>query len=76
MRLWCEAEIGEHFFVSNPLAAVALEPSFRLRDGLPFLFALRFIIQRSVGNGAGDRIEHGFEQADDGRELRRRKPVN
>ena len=25
--------------MSNPLAAVALKPSFRLRDGLPFLFA-------------------------------------
>jgi hypothetical protein len=28
------------------------------------------------GVGQGDGIEHGFEQADDGGELRRRKPVD
>ena len=33
-----------------------------------------FLFQGGVGEGDG--IEHGFEQADDGGELRRRKPVD
>ena len=71
-----EAEIGEHFFVGNPLTAVLLKPSLRLGNGLAFLFGLGFIVEWSVGDGEGRGIEHGFEQADNGGELRRRKPVD
>ncbi len=55
--------------MGNPLAGVLLKPSLRLGDGLAFLFALWFVVDRGVGNGEGDGIEHGFEQADDGTHL-------
>jgi hypothetical protein len=42
-----------------------------------FLFRREwFVVDRSVSNSERDGIEHGFEQADDGGELCRRKSVD
>jgi hypothetical protein len=66
-----EAEVGEHFFVRNSLTAATLEPILGFGDDLTFLVGLRLIVNGSVRDGAGDGIEHGFEQADDGGNLAR-----
>lgn len=69
-----EAELGQHLLVRNALAAVEGVASSSDLTGL--VLRHRFIVQRSVGEAAGDGIEDSFEQADDGGKLCRGKPVN
>ena len=62
-----EPEIGEHVFEGNRV--VMLQPLCRFGDGPAFFGSLRFVVNAGVCDGAGDRIEHGFEQGVDGGEL-------
>jgi len=53
-----------------------LQPFARFRERF-FLFRCNwFVVDGSVSDGAGEGIEHGFEQPNDGGELRWRKPLD
>lgn len=69
-----EAELGEDILVRNRF--VVLEPGLGGSNSAGLFLADRFVLKGSVGETAGQRIEHSFEQADDGGELRRGKPVD
>jgi hypothetical protein len=70
----CDPKVGKDLLVWNGL--VMLRPFARFRERI-FLFCRDwFVVNGSVREGPGDGIEHGFEQADDGGELRRRKPLD
>jgi hypothetical protein len=67
-------EFSQDLLVRN---ALVMLPSFaRFRERLFFLRCNWFIVKRSVRDGTGHGVEHGLKQADDGGELRRRKPVD
>ncbi|HVR27015.1 MAG TPA: hypothetical protein VMU26_27290 [Candidatus Polarisedimenticolia bacterium] len=59
-----DSEFSQDLLVWNGL--VMLQPFARFRECLFFVRSDRFVVERGVSNGAGHRIEHGFEQADDG----------
>jgi hypothetical protein len=64
-----ESELGQQLGVRDGLAGMCGEPSLGLGDGAAFVFALRFVVVRGVGDGAGDGIEHRLQQTDDGGDL-------
>src|SRR5271157_5533276 len=67
-------EVSQDLIVWNGL--VMLRPFARFRERL-FLFCCDwFVVDGSVREGPGEGIEHGFEEADNGGELRRRKPLD
>jgi hypothetical protein len=69
-----DPEFGQDLLVWNAL--VMLGPFPRCPERF-FLFRCEwFVVHWSVGDGAGDGIKHGFEQADHSGELPRGKAVN
>ncbi len=66
-----ETEFSQHLLVRDGL--VVLQPLAGFIER-PFLFRReRLVIDGGVGDGAGDEIEHGLDQADDGCHLIRRQ---
>src|SRR5450432_912543 len=61
------AEVCEDLFVRNAL--IVLQPLDGCGNRAGFLYADRFVVVRGVGVGAGQRIEHDFEQRDHGGDL-------
>src|SRR5258708_1180245 len=55
---------------------MVLEPFLGTGDGLLFFRCNPFIFQRGLSNGSRHGIDHGFQQAGDGVELRRGQLVN
>jgi hypothetical protein len=68
-----ESEFGQHFFVRNRL--VVLEPFAGFGDGALFFVADLFIFGGRICQGAGNRIEHDFEQAAHGGEFFRGQDI-
>ena len=63
-----QAELGQDFLVRYDLSARV--GGACLGDVAGLFLAHRLVVHRGVGQGDGDRIEHRFEQADDGGCLR------
>ena len=64
-----QAELGQDFLVRNDLSARGGGAGFGDVAGLGL--AYRLVIDGGVGQGDGDGIEHGLEEADGGDDLSR-----
>lgn len=72
--LHSEAQFGDNLLERNPL--VVLVPLAGFRDGSLFFLIDGFIVKGRVSQGGRYRIDHRFQQSDQGRELRLGKLVN
>ena len=69
-----QAEVGQDFLVRNGLSARV--GGACLGDVAGLFFAHRLVVHRGVGQGDGDRIEHRFEQANNGEDLASRQAID
>ena len=69
-----EAEFGEELVVRSGL--VVLGPFAGFGEGFFAFRGEEFVVEGSGGDGAGDGVEHGFEQTDGGGKLCWRKAVD
>lgn len=70
-----EPELSKDFFHRNALAVALGEPGLAVADPASVFLGHRLVICRLVGDRAGHRIEHRFEQTANRRNLPRGKPV-
>src|SRR5450631_1807208 len=64
-----EAELSEDVLMRNAFAGMLCHPSLCGSYGPTLSFALRFVVDGGVGDGAGDGIKHGLQQTDHGGQL-------
>jgi hypothetical protein len=74
--LYRQAKLGHHLFHRDTLAPPFFKPSLRASQGLTLFLRHRLIVNGSLGDGSGNGIKHGFEEADDRRQLRGRQTID
>ncbi len=71
-----QAKLRQHILHGNAFAVLG-EPGLAFAEAAAVFLSHRFIIGRSQGGGAGDRIqEHELQKADGGRDLGGRQPLD
>lgn len=67
-----QPELGEYFLDRDSFSAALFEPSFGAGEGLALGVGNRLVVERSVGDGLGNRVhDDPFQDTDHGGKLGR-----